>query len=69
MLVTQSPAPGTQIYADQVVSFIVQDESGNSATCSFDLEFIDNGTPPSITCPTDVVVSTDPGSCDATLWP
>jgi uncharacterized protein YodC (DUF2158 family) len=45
-------------------TFVVTDGSGNTATCSFTVTVNDNEAP-SITCPANVSVSTDPGQCAA----
>ena len=47
-------------------SFTVTDNSGNSASCSFNVTVEDND-PPTITCPIDLTVNTDPGECGAVV--
>ncbi|MBT8266310.1 MAG: HYR domain-containing protein, partial [Bacteroidia bacterium] len=46
-------------------TFVVTDVDGNTATCSFDVT-VNDTEDPTISCPADVVVSTDVGSCDVT---
>lgn len=45
-------------------SFIVTDSSGNSATCSFTITITDTEQP-TISCPANITVNTDPGVCGA----
>lgn len=47
-------------------TYTVTDASGNTASCSFQIEVID-GEAPSIDCPSDIIVSNDPGQCDAVV--
>jgi len=47
------------------VTYTATDTCGHTATCSFDVTVFD-AEPPTITCPPDVVVPTDAGSCVAT---
>ena len=44
------------------VTNIAVDASGNTNTCTFTVTVLDNQ-PPVITCPTNLVLSTDPGRC------
>lgn len=46
----QSPAAGTIISANTVVTITVTDASGNNNSCNFTVNLIDN-TPPSVICP------------------
>ncbi|UKN01117.1 HYR domain-containing protein [Paracrocinitomix mangrovi] len=46
----QTPAPGTMIYADTILNFVVTDAAGNTSSCSFDL-FVQDSTPPTVSCP------------------
>ncbi len=48
------------------VSYTVTDNAGNIATCSFDIT-VEDTEPPTITCPADIMVSTDPGTCEAVV--
>ncbi|MBR9920909.1 MAG: HYR domain-containing protein, partial [Bacteroidetes bacterium] len=47
-------------------TFEVEDASGNTATCSFDVTVTDNEDP-TISCPADITVNTAGGACDATV--
>ena len=47
------------------VTYTATDASGNQATCSFNVEVI--GVAPSITCPSDIAVTNDPGLCGASV--
>ena len=49
-------------------TFKVTDASGNSVTCSFTVTVVDTE-PPVLTCPSNKMVSTDPGKCYATVDP
>jgi parallel beta-helix repeat protein len=44
------------------VACTATDASGNSSSCGFNVRVVDT-TPPTITCPTDVILSVDPGQC------
>ncbi|XP_006817015.1 hyalin-like, partial [Saccoglossus kowalevskii] len=46
------------------ISYYAIDPSGNSATCEFTIEVIDDE-PPVIACPTPITVNTEPGKPDA----
>jgi len=48
------------------VTFEVEDLSGNSATCSFDITLTEN-VPPEIICPANIEVDNDPGICGAVV--
>ena len=50
---------------DTDVIWTVTDNSGNTATCIYTVT-VNDDEDPTITCPSDVVVSTDPGLCTAT---
>ncbi|MCB9233897.1 MAG: HYR domain-containing protein [Bacteroidia bacterium] len=43
-------------------TFTVTDASGNTASCSFDINVV--GVPPAIVCPADITVNTTSGQCD-----
>ena len=62
---TQSPAAGTLISASTPVTITVTDQAGNSASCTFTVNVVDN-LPPSITCPGVQSLSLN-ASCNATL--
>lgn len=57
--ITQSPLAGTVITGHQTVTIIVtaQDVSGNTSTCSIDIDFNDI-TPPTATCQADPLLTT-----------
>jgi hypothetical protein len=66
---TQVPAAGDGPHAaGDVVSVVitVTDDSGNSSTCEFDVDVIDE-IDPTIECPDDIVVSNDAGVCGAVV--
>lgn len=68
IIVSQSPTPGTVINGSIVVTPIIMtatDESGNSATCTFDMQTLDT-IPTSITCPTDTNLAVG-ANCQFTL--
>ena len=58
-------ASGTFFNVDTTtVTYTVTDDSGNSESCSF-LVIVNDTQNPTITCPANISVSTDMGSCDA----
>ena len=63
---TQDPAVGEELTGVGIydITITATDSSGNIETCTFTIEVIDE-TPPMITCPDDITVSTDPGVCEA----
>ncbi len=65
--VTQAPLPGTTVggVGAMTVTLTVDDGSGNTATCTFVVNKVDN-TAPSITCPATQTLSLSP-TCSATL--
>ncbi|MEX1002762.1 MAG: HYR domain-containing protein, partial [Crocinitomicaceae bacterium] len=63
--VTQTPAAGTVLTADQVVTITVTDIYGNVNNCNFTV-FISDNTNPTITCPGDQNVFFD-AACEYTL--
>jgi gliding motility-associated-like protein len=65
LIFTQSPAPGTAITGTTVVTFNAEDEMGNIGACSINVT-VDDQTPPMITCPSDITLSTNNG-CDYQL--
>lgn len=48
------------------VVFTATDASGNASNCSIDITVVDN-VDPTITCPADINVNNDAGSCDAVI--
>uniref|UniRef100_UPI0035664C44 beta strand repeat-containing protein n=1 Tax=Lutibacter sp. TaxID=1925666 RepID=UPI0035664C44 len=68
--VSQSPILGTVISGHgtvQTITLTVNDGNGNSDSTSFDVTLAD-ATPPTITCPADIIVSNDAGVCGATIY-
>ena len=49
-----------------MVTYTIQDASGNIITCSFTVTIIDNETP-TIACPTDIIMTNDVGECGAVV--
>ena len=66
LVITQSPAPGTIISADQLITLETMDESDSTATCSFMVYLMDNIDPVITVCPPDQNVSFD-AACAYTL--
>jgi len=58
VVLTQNPAEGTLIFASTEVTITAQDDAGNTTSCTFLVNPIDN-TPPTVTCPTDFNVDFD----------
>lgn len=65
LTITQTPAAGTLITGPTTVTFTVDDDNGNSSSCSFTVD-IEDVTPPTITCPANFTISTNNG-CDYQL--
>lgn len=61
MVFQQSPAPGSTVSGPDNVTMLVTDSSGNTTTCIFQLDIIDNEGPV-LTCPSDFDVYTN-SSC------
>src|SRR5258706_7762727 len=60
------PAGGSSLARDTTtVVCTATDASGNSSNCSFTVT-VNDTEPPTITCPANVTISADIGSCDAT---
>jgi len=62
---SQTPNSGATIGASATIYITATDASGNTSTCNFGLQTIDN-IAPTVTCPNDSTVSTDTG-CDYNL--
>ena len=61
----QIPAAGMTVGLGMtMIEIVATDASGNTDTCAFMLTVEDN-TPPTLTCPSDTVVSVDPAECQA----
>ena len=58
-------APGTYPLGNTTVTWTATDAAGNTSTCEQIVTVIDTEAP-AIACPSDVIVSADAGSCDAT---
>ncbi len=63
---TQSPAAGSVLSGVTVITLTATDAHANTNTCSFTVTPNDV-TPPTITCPTNVVKNNDPGLCGANV--
>jgi len=65
--VISGPSSGDEITAgDYTVELEALDASGNTATCTFNISLSENSLPV-FDCPTDIVVPTDPGLCEAAI--
>ncbi|MEM6347869.1 MAG: HYR domain-containing protein, partial [Bacteroidota bacterium] len=49
------------------ISYLASDAEGNTTPCSFDVVVTDNVAPVFTTCPTNITVNVDGGSCTATV--
>ncbi|HEU4719256.1 MAG TPA: HYR domain-containing protein [Bacteroidia bacterium] len=58
-------APSSFMQGTTVVTWTATDVNGNSTTCTQNVTVTDMEAP-SLVCPSDITVSVDPGSCDAT---
>ncbi|MFT6782923.1 MAG: hypothetical protein ACJA1A_002861, partial [Saprospiraceae bacterium] len=65
---TQVPAAGLVVMSGDVttVTITVDDQDGNSTTCTFDVTAIDE-IAPMITCPADIAMDNDAGACGAVI--
>ncbi|MBL0102493.1 MAG: HYR domain-containing protein [Bacteroidetes bacterium] len=65
--VVSTPASGSVFpIGTTTVTSVATDASGNTATCSFDVTVTDNEDP-AITCPSNIAVSSDAGTCGAVV--
>ena len=48
-------------------TFVVTDAAGNTATCSFDVTVVDDEDPTINNCPSNIVISNNPGLCSAVV--
>ncbi len=63
----EGPASGSNFPAGPTtVTFLAEDEFGNTTTCSFIVTVVDD-TPPTINCPDNIAQSNDPGECGAVV--
>ncbi len=61
------PAPGATLTAGSyTVTIGAQDNSGNTSTCSFNIDISETSVP-IFDCPDDIEVNADPGACEATV--
>ena len=61
------PPPGATLTAGSyTVNIGAQDDSGNTRTCSFNIDISETSTP-TFDCPDDITVNADPGACEATV--
>ena len=49
------------------VEYIISDAEGNTVECSFNVTVEDNEDPQVLACPSNIVISTDPGQCSAVV--
>ena len=59
------PSPVMGVYRTQDIDFVVTDECGNSQITTANFSVMDNTPPVIVECPTDTVIGTDPGICEA----
>ncbi|MDC8002463.1 HYR domain-containing protein [Aureisphaera galaxeae] len=65
--VTSDPSPGTILpWGTHIITVTATDDAGNTDTCSFNFVVQDNEAP-IVTCPADIVVNNDPGTCGAVV--
>ncbi|MBI4446048.1 MAG: HYR domain-containing protein, partial [Acidobacteria bacterium] len=66
LIITQSPSAGSPLpLGPTVVTITVKDESNNTATCTATLQ-VNDGSAPTLTCPANIALQTQPGVCTAT---
>ncbi len=66
LVITQSPAPGTVVTGDTVVTMSTTDSAGNTTTCTFTV-FITDDEVPTITCAANQTQTADAGNCSAAV--
>ncbi len=64
--VTQSPSSGSTISGPTLVTLTATDAAGNSSTCAFSVS-LNDVTPPTISCPSNLTVNSDAGACNAAV--
>ncbi|MEO1515349.1 MAG: HYR domain-containing protein [Bacteroidota bacterium] len=65
-MVSQSPAPGSNITAATAVKLVVVDQAGNRDSCEFQVMVADSTAPILSNCPVDMTVQTD-SNCEYTI--
>lgn len=66
---TSSHVPGDFFpVGNTTVQYVATDTSGNTATCSFVITVLDAEDPIFTSCPTDITITNDLGSCDALVF-
>ena len=68
ILSVTNDAPAVFLKGVTTVTWTVTDTSGNTNTCAQTVT-VNDTEPPTILCPSNIVVSTDPGTCSATKIP
>ncbi len=64
---TMGPPSGSDFpLGDTIVEFTATDDEGDMTSCQFTVTVIDNQ-PPVVTCPADIAVDNDPGTCGAVV--
>ncbi len=63
--VVQSPAPGTVVTSNSLITLTATDDAGNTASCTFEV-IIEDDTSPTLECPANQLVDYDP-NCEYTL--
>ena len=58
LVLTQNPASGTTISSTQIITIQVEDESGNTQSCSFNVDLVDT-IAPSVSCPSNLTLALD----------
>ncbi|MFM9986466.1 MAG: HYR domain-containing protein, partial [Flavobacteriales bacterium] len=55
----QNPAPGTVVFADQIINVTAFDDQGNMSVCAWTIHLIDTSNPIIVNCAPDQIVSAD----------
>lgn len=70
LLVLEGPLPGQFLeVGSYVITYSVEDASGNASSCSFEVFVIDTTPPVFVDCPEDVTVEATTASCTVVLIP
>ena len=64
---THDPGDFFPVGSPTLVTYTAEDDYGNTATCSFNVTVTDNADPVINNCPSDIVIASDPGSCQTTV--